>query len=98
MRSVFNEVGYADMTYTSAALSWTEDLGAREILLTATGEADIHRVLSDEEIREMQAVVTDLKAGVKIQGVVLYQRRTGQLCLVHDAPAARGRDPRHERR
>lgn len=65
MRSVFNEVGYADMTYTSAALSWTEDLGAREILLTATGEADIHRVLSDEEIREMQAVVTDLKAGVK---------------------------------
>lgn len=34
----------------------------------------------------------------KIQGVVLCQRRTGQLCLVHDAPAARGRDPRHERR
>ena len=93
MRSVFNEVGYADMTYTSAALSWTEDLGAREILLTATGEADIHRVLSDEEIREMQAVVTDLK-----EGVVLCQRRTGQLCLVHDAPATRGRDPRHERR
>lgn len=65
MRSIFNEVSYADMTYTSAALSWTEDLGAREILLTAIGEADIHRELSDEEIQAMQAVVTDLKAGVK---------------------------------
>lgn len=65
MRSVFNEVGYADMTYTSATLSWTEDLGAREILLTADGEEDIRRALSDEEVEAMQAVVTELKSGVK---------------------------------
>lgn len=65
MCSVFNEVGYADMTYTSATLSWTEDLGAREILLTADGEEDIHRELSDEEIESMRAVVSDLKSGMK---------------------------------
>lgn len=65
MRSVFNEVGYADMTYTSVTLSWTEDLGSQEILLTADGEADIHRTLSDEEKESMRAVVTDLKSGMK---------------------------------
>lgn len=65
MRSVFNEVGYADMTYTSVVLSWTEDLGASEIVLSTSGGEEIRRELSVEEIEAMRAEITGLEAGVK---------------------------------